>query len=227
MADSKSNLKSFYEKLSRREMAALERRSGLTACKDLERLRPDFDRLPTGAILEIGAGQGRVLRWLRKHYPQFTLHAIEHHSENIDLLRKEFGKYKNVTVFAQSLHGWTPAPAYDVALWMWCSFNEQSPEEQQSALETLRKSLRPGGLVVIDVPRWNPDYADVWYPQGIPPDGTPKLQPFTYGDGVLQGHYFTDAEMETMARRAGFSNVTSVAHQPTRGLGHVMYRLQA
>jgi SAM-dependent methyltransferase len=148
----------------------------------LERLRPFVGR--DSRVLEIGAGDGRFLDMLRPIVGE--VHATEITPSHVRAL-----KDRGYEVFDRPLEQIEPAEPYDAI----CMFAllEHVPAVK-AFLVHLRRFLKPGGSVFIEVPdRLDPlcSYYDV-----------PAYRDFYYREYHL--YYFTERSLRHLLERVGF-----------------------
>ncbi|MCL5261539.1 MAG: class I SAM-dependent methyltransferase [Gammaproteobacteria bacterium] len=135
----------FYAKLTSKEMEELANVAGLSDCHDLQLIIPHI--INAQSVLEIGAGNGRVLKCLIKHGFR-DISAIERDRKFCDILGKEFGK--DVAIHCTDLHNFNTEKKFDAILWLWSGIVDFSRDEQYTILSRLSSLLTPGGVIAID-----------------------------------------------------------------------------
>ena len=124
---------SLYDELTEHTIAAIERVLG-----------------PTGSIVDFGAGTGRLTLPLLDRGYQVT--AVEPCQEMADVLRQK-GHGRSLDLFIAKMADFQPATTYDMAL---CVFTViayiLNPDELKQSLMSTYKSLRPGGVLILEVP---------------------------------------------------------------------------
>lgn len=100
-------------------------------------------------ILDLGAGPGRhALPLARSGY---TVTALDTSAGLLEQLRRSAGDAP-IEIIERDMREFVRAQAFDLVMIMWTSFGyfeEESDHEQ--VLENIRRSLRPGGRVVLDL----------------------------------------------------------------------------
>jgi SAM-dependent methyltransferase len=130
---------------------------GLATHADLQIVESEIEARLAGkenpSVLEIGAGEGRVVRWLRTRFPRARVLAVEPSARQADELRGTFADDPKVSVVERAMQDISVGPVVDAALWMWSGFTELHPSDIGPAVTRIGTMLRPGGLLVIDVPK--------------------------------------------------------------------------
>lgn len=160
----------FYENLSDEQFDARTIQCGMDKHPDL--LLPRMQKIlgvgkdPQGApsiIVEIGGGRGRVIDYLVRNTTIPSIISVERSKRHAVKLRdrmrvinKEAG-YPRVTVYSMNLLGYLEQGTQhhgvvDVVTWLWWGFAEVHPIEKLLDLQLLSKVIRPGGIIVIDLP---------------------------------------------------------------------------
>jgi len=118
---------------------------------------------PSGAILEVGCGTARNLRYLARHAPQHEMYGMDASNEMLDTARRSLqrGRYADRVTLAHGLASdVTPEmlgrdKPFDV---VFCSYVLSMIPESQPSVEAALRALRPGGRFYI-VDFW--DQADL------------------------------------------------------------------
>jgi 2-polyprenyl-3-methyl-5-hydroxy-6-metoxy-1,4-benzoquinol methylase len=96
-------------------------------------------------ILEVGAGAGDTLKWLKTIYPKAETTAVELNPDLLDELKQN----ADVAVIGQIDETFTELKTYDLILLL--DVLEHLPDST-TTLRKLSKLLEPGGQVIVSVP---------------------------------------------------------------------------
>ena len=96
-------------------------------------------------ILEVGAGAGGTLKWLKTIYPEAETTAVELNPDLLDELKQNV----DVAVIGQIDETFTELKTYDLILLL--DVLEHLPDST-TTLRKLSKLLEPGGQVIVSVP---------------------------------------------------------------------------
>jgi 2-polyprenyl-3-methyl-5-hydroxy-6-metoxy-1,4-benzoquinol methylase len=96
-------------------------------------------------ILEVGAGAGGTLKWLKTIYPKAETTAVELNPDLLDELKQN----ADVAVIGQIDETFTELKTYDLILLL--DVLEHLPDST-TTLRKLSKLLEPGGQVIVSVP---------------------------------------------------------------------------
>jgi len=111
---------------------------------------------PSGAILEVGCGTARNLRYLARHAPQHEVYGMDASNEMLDTARRSLrrkGYVDRVTLAHGLASGVTPEmlgrnEPFDI---VFCSYVLSMIPQSGPAIEAALRALRPGGrLYVVD-----------------------------------------------------------------------------
>ena len=108
----------------------------------------EADRIPRGSdVLELGAGEGRTLLWLAQER-DVTGTAVDFSEEALrsGAAWAEREGLSMDTVQAD-VRSWTPPRQWDVVI---VTFLQLLPDERPDLYETIRQSLRPGGVLIAE-----------------------------------------------------------------------------
>jgi SAM-dependent methyltransferase len=216
--------RAFYEHMPTGLLGRIADLKGLASHLDLEGALAELRAaLPEGegTVLEIGAGDGRVVRWVRRRFPRARVVALEACRRLARELRASFETDRVVRVEEANVveAGWAAAPFADAALWMWSGYTELHPRERGAAFAGLAQALRPGGLLVIDVPIAIRGYGTVV-------EGADGFNEVREAYGVLRTHSPGAGEIEALAAPVGLSVRARVLYVTSRGIPRASYRLR-
>lgn len=190
----------------------IERRlkeTGLIHEGDLDEALSHFplDRMGYWHFLEVGGGRGRVAERLLKEFPNCRVTIVEHNPKSVKFMTDEvFIKDGQPNPRVTILQGSTytielPAHGFDGIFAMHSFLPEGSLGEQFEFLKIARAALRPGRMLLADIP----DAAAFTEAEGVKDqfgewnlkmvDGTPY---------VFKNYLSTPDQLLELARRAGF-----------------------
>jgi len=144
------NNKLFYESVSPELMHEHAISEGLEFCYDVDQIMQYL--APHHSILEVGAGYGRVVAYLRSH----GFRSISTIERSVKCCRwlEELYRSKIDLFFTNDLRKFTAFAeecAFYAALWMWDGITEFAKEEQHKVLEIVVSSLKRKGKLFVDV----------------------------------------------------------------------------
>lgn len=139
--------RAFYKSLPLGKMDLWIEASGLVQTPELDLIFENLSSVPE--ILELGAGEGRVVDSLLSRGYMGTIYALERDEMRCDLLRKKFGNYSNVKVLQKDILE-DELPNSHTGLWLWAGFFEFNPSEQRKALQKLSDII--SDQLILDLP---------------------------------------------------------------------------
>ena len=96
-------------------------------------------------ILDVGAGSGRTLKWLKTLYPRAETTGVELNSELLEELKQN----ADVAIIGSIQESWSKLTNYDLILLL--DVLEHLPDSI-ATLRKLTRLLNPGGHVIVSVP---------------------------------------------------------------------------
>lgn len=136
----------FYEHLPPSEFRENALAGGLDYGCDLELLKSYINQ--SSSILEIGAGYGRVIGYLKKHHYQGKLVAIERSRQLCDFICASYSDY--VRVINDDVMTCVLNESFDLVLWLWSGISDFSQVEQLTVLKKISTLLSTNGVLVLD-----------------------------------------------------------------------------
>ena len=209
------NVHQFYEYISTEVMEDFHVNSGIEY-KDLDAIFPMLSNV--NSILEVGAGSGRVLRFLQQHLPDKKVAAIEQVPAYCDSLNQHFGDYANI--IQGDILTYQPHCKFECILQMWAGICDFNIGEQQRLLKKFADLLDEGGFAALEsvLKSTESNHSEMV----VTGDAEHQIK---FGDGLINC-YVADANLITkMARRAGFSSVTPLYYYP-QGKKRIVYILK-
>ena len=142
------SVREFYDQIADRYDAvrystAYERRVG-----ELE-LNFIGEYLTRGRCLEVGAGTGRVTRFLAQHYPEVT--AVDISSNMLEQLKANLSAYSNLTTYPADVNQLESVAGYGSFDNVICLRVLPHLENTVDALAKLRNAVVDQGIVVVDL----------------------------------------------------------------------------
>ncbi len=206
------NVHGFYEYISTEVMETFHVSSGI-GYRDLEVILPMLSDV--SSILEVGAGSGRVLRFLQKYFPDKKVVAIEQVPVYYDFLVDHYGDYANI------IHGdimrYKPCCQFECILQMWAGICDFNINEQQALLNKFARLLKEGGFVAVEslLRSTESNHSQVIV------TGASEHQ-IKYGEGLINCYVADTKLMIAMAKDAGFSTITPLYYYP-QGKKRIVY----
>jgi SAM-dependent methyltransferase len=187
-----------------------------------------LDLPENSTVLEAGCGRGIPLLWLAKNHPEWHLYGMELDPLMVSSLRQvvKSEEYENVTIVEKDILELDEAGAYDLVV---CIDTLEHIVDDVGLLRRFRKSLKPGGYLVIHVPRRHQEMWR-WIPafkkHGVVGHVREKEDNGEHIRVVIEGHVreeYTASELRQVAEKAGF---TVVDLRETIGrLGEISFEL--
>lgn len=155
-------------------------------------IRQEAGRLPAGgAVLELGAGEGRNAVFLAEQGLEVT--AVDYAGEGLRKL-SALADARNVSVetIQADVRQWTPERTWDAVV---VTFLHLAPNERTRLYRTIQQALRPGGVLVAE---WfRPEQITEGYESG----GPPSVELMVTAD-ELRAHFAPEGIQELTAMEA-------------------------
>ncbi len=195
-------VKEFYDELAERYD---DLRYGSTYLRRVAELEHSFiqTHLKDGNCLEVGAGTGRVTKFLLDNLRQVT--AVDVSPRMLERLKANLSGYKNLTTNVMDIHELNSIEGYgtfDIAVCLRVLPHLENPLD---ALKQLRGAVSEEGTVIIDL--WNS-----WGYRAI-------LERLRLKGSPVYTHYNSEKEMRAIIDEAGLSIVKY------RGIGFPPFRV--
>lgn len=140
----------FYERMPADMLREhYERRSGLEGSPDVGLLKLFWENAVS--VLEIGAGEGRVIDALLERGFSGRIYGLERSARLCVELRKKYISCPNVTIVEHDLLCYTSFPRADTALWLWSGIVEFNPQEQKATIHKLGQHV--ARYLCVDTPK--------------------------------------------------------------------------
>lgn len=137
----------FYNELTLQEFRMFAETAGIHNGSDIDNLTDYIKN--AGSILEIGAGYGRVIEFIRSLNTDSHITAIERNKKYYQYLISCYEG--SVELFNTDIKQYKFNKSYSLILWLWAGFTEFSKSEQASLLQHLSHGLADDGKIVIDL----------------------------------------------------------------------------
>lgn len=145
-------------------------------------VKAEAHRIPRGsAVLELGAGEARTLLWLAQNRDADCT-AVDFSEEALDTGRR-WAQERGLSLHTveADVRDWTPDRQWDVVV---VTFLQLLPEERAALYQTIRRALRPGGIVLAE---WfRPDHVSGDYDR-IGPSTHDRMVPVTEVRSAFSG----------------------------------------
>ncbi len=125
-----------------------EQQLGLAKAPELDLIRNCWQG--ARSILELGAGEGRVIDGLLQHNYLGGIYAIERHTIFFKQLQEKYRKNTQITIIEGDLLNPEMLPKAEVGLWLWAGIMEFSPQEQRRVLQNLEQSIEK--TLIVETP---------------------------------------------------------------------------
>ncbi len=135
----------FYNSISENLLPSFAVRGGLDTGCDIDIVKKYIKK--AHSILEVGAGYGRVIKYLIGKNCQAKITAIERSLRFCKLLELHFDK--NIKIVHADIQHYETNETFDLILWMWSGICDFSKEEQFLVLKKLVGFLNKG-LIILD-----------------------------------------------------------------------------
>lgn len=135
----------FYEN-SADTLQAWSSLGGLDSCPDLLAIQNYLDTADT--ILEIGAGFGRVIKFLKNCYPNKKITAIERSTKLYDLLKLQ--STPNTELILSDITHFQSNKSFDLILWLWSGLTDFSQKEQLNIIRHITLFMKKEARFIIE-----------------------------------------------------------------------------
>lgn len=203
----------FYENIGVDTFKDLAEKGGFSTYHDLELAFPFIKS--ADSILEIGAGYGRCIDYLRKKGYKGKLIAVEQSTALVNHLKDRFS---DVNIMHGDIKKLELSQKVDSALWMWSGILDFSPEEQLLCLKRIAGLLTVKGNLAIDVP----SLGHKTIASHLDEQNLHFETPF----GTLDCYIPSREEMEKMTKQAGFATLEEINYKTATGMPRTMYILE-
>jgi len=202
----------FYNNIGIAPFLELSEKGGFSAYKDLALISPFLK--DTDDILELGAGYGRCLDYFIAKNHQGKLTGVEYSKTLVDFLTHKFNDKAEIIhadIKALSLNR-----LFNVALWMWSGIIDFSKEEQVVSCKRIFDHLKPGGILVLDLPRIGV--------QTIANHLDQQHLVFNTSFGEINAFIPSDEDIEFIKGTARFESVQKILYETTTDKKRTLYR---
>ncbi|MEK6934079.1 MAG: hypothetical protein AABW75_04335 [Nanoarchaeota archaeon] len=135
----------FYDNMPQRTLTKrFEKPSGLDGALELDLIQNLWK--PASSILEVGAGEGRIIQGLIERKYNGDIYAVERSNNLCKFLFNNFSDFKNVHVLKMNLNE-DNLPKANLGLWLWSGILEFSKDQQSDLIRKIRKNVP---ILVID-----------------------------------------------------------------------------
>lgn len=191
-------------------------KSGLDTGKDITLIMPYIQKAK--AILEVGAGYGRVVNHLIQKGYKGELVAVERSDKFYPWLCSQY--QERVEIIQGDVKQLVLNKRFDVILWMWSGISEFSKFEQLPMIEKLISLLNQGGFFIFDTV--SPEEKTL---NSINVAEQEHIIKTEYGTDYC--YIPTDKEINNYADNLGLKIVECIKYQPIINRNRYLYILQA
>ncbi len=142
----------FYEIVDFRKYAV---EAGLDNGEDIKVLHENIDLTGMKTAVEVGAGYGRALRFLRVLNPDMQITGIERSSQYRKQLKQEYTKELatgTISLYENDVRTFESEKRFDLGLWLWSGITDFGKSEQLAVLFLIANHLNETGKLIVDVP---------------------------------------------------------------------------
>ncbi len=196
----------FYEKITVAGMRYFAETVGLASGCDLKNIVPFWQSANT--ILEIGAGYGRVISYLRANRFGKKITAIERSKALFRSLQKKFDNFDDsITLQHGDIHNSREiTEKYDVIFMLWSGIADFPPIEQRELICNLRKKLNVGGKLILDT------LPEDVTPTNMQASETERVFKQIFNNSTVYTYSMTINEIDLIAKHARFHSVEHLSY---------------
>jgi SAM-dependent methyltransferase len=207
----------FYSQIPLSILQDYAKLAGLDHHDDLQLILPQL--LRAQRILEVGAGFGRVIHYLRTHSPQAEIFAVERNKRFITLLQQQY-EHDIHLIHSDILQmEFTLDVQVELILWLWGGLAEFAQAEQLTILKKLRAYLAEKGMMIIDTMPVN------LKPINATAGSRPQHLVFKADFGELHGYMPTHTEIEAYAEALNCQNIQHIPYVTHTQREHTLHLL--
>lgn len=151
----------FYENIPVEIMHKYAEKGGFDDCCDVEAIHDYL--IGADHILDLGAGYGRAIKYLSKHFPKAKLTALERSSSFCAHMQEQY--HGLVDINQADLNKFIPKEKFNAILWLWANISDFAKEEHIAVLTKIISWLQPKGKLFLDIllDEFKPSHAEVEY----------------------------------------------------------------
>ncbi len=169
--------------------------------KDFDLFLPYYKK--TFAVLDLGCGNGRLLRFLEKYGFRSYL-GVDQSKGLLDLARKE---HPGMKFLCQDMSAPLKISVKVEALFSIASFHHLPPRDQLQTLKNWRGQLKPGGYLFMT--NWNlhqPAYWPLWFRSLLWPSYGVRGLLVPWQNKIYRYYFaFTKRQLEKLLKQAGYT----------------------
>ncbi len=189
-------------------------RGGLQAGEDLDVIYNDIK--DSSALLDVGAGYGRIIEQLLLRRYNGKIYAVEQSHIFCETLRKQFGN--QIMLYEGNILTYQPSEKFPTILCLWSILTDFTPPEQIEFIQYLRDLLTQDGKIYLDTTIHNQQ-----------PANATSLQQQEYAieelDGKLRGYIPSPEEVEAYCQQSGMRLEKMIRYQTSTQRLRIMYVL--
>jgi phospholipid N-methyltransferase len=207
----------FYNRYPHRELDEAIKISGLSACTDMVLIQSHIDS--ASHILEVGAGLGRITKYLCEHSKNSVIEAVEYSDE---LYKYLMSLHLPAIIHHANILQFYTKERFDLIVLPWACFAEFCPKEQMQLLHHLYSLCMPEATICIDL--ISSDRAPI---NACASAGKYHSIKSEIKDISLGLYFPTENDMSQMARECGFvhyHNINYITQTKCLRQMHIMHR---
>jgi len=204
----------FYKHINLKDFKHFAHLTGFDTGIDIELLYPHIKDIKH--LAELGAGYGRAIHFLKQKGFQGTITAVDRVARFLNSLKEKYGD--TIQTHRQDIRDLALAQPVDGIMWLWSGISELSPKEQEISVANIYQNLTKGGLFILESP-----YKQI---KIVGTHQSPQHITLTTDWGRLDAYLPSEEEVQTYAKKAGFSSFETLHYQSETGLDRVFYLLK-
>ncbi len=206
----------YYENISPVHHKDFIKLAGLDDHSDLKLITPQIQAAES--LLEVGAGDGRVLNYLQNMGYTGQVTAVERSGQFFAALQESHGARYNL--YHCDINDFAPEASFDLILWMWAGISDFTTEEQHTTIAHLASLLTPRGQIILDT------FAHDAQPLNA--DEATMEQSFTVEreNACLHGYLPSPEEIAGYAKEIGLTHCHHQAYKTSKDRPRVLHFLK-
>lgn len=202
----------FYDNMPQRTLTErFEKPSGLDGALELDLIRDLWK--PASSILEVGAGEGRIIQGLIERKYNGDIYAIERSNNLYKFLFNNFSDFKNVRVLKKNLIE-DDLPKANLGLWLWSGILEFSKDQQFDLIRKIRKNVPILVIDTIDIKSKNNATSQNGQYAEIKTDW-----------GIIRAYIPTEEDIKSYAKKADSYLKKVISYKTKTGRNRTLYIL--
>ena len=206
----KNNNKSFYDLSPHNFITSVAEYTGLNSCCDIEIIIKHIEFSHKKTIIDMGAGEGRVIEYLLDKFPG-KIFGIEHSKTKYRFLKKKFQDLGSVELINDDICNLKGK--FDYGIFSWSVFIEFTKQEQRKLIAQLAENINE--KFFIDVPKFGA-VQNFHHLEN-------KIFTFSKEWGSLSGYILTKEELESLVHNSSFYLEQCISYETSSGREREIY----